>query len=133
MTAQGAEYTGAQWRPPPLSPLPHKAKPILTHKFPKSEKNRYGDNTNLISFKKWLFHYILCPFLYGIELQLGGAIEISPRALVVLKPPLHPVEVVCRLCSKPPVIQSLLPSKLETMLQICIYPNSYNTGWQLIP
>ena len=27
-------------------------------------------------------------FSYGFELQLGGAVEISPRALVVLKPPL---------------------------------------------
>ena len=40
------------------------------------------------SFNKWLFHYILCIFSYGFELQLGGAVEISPRALVVLKPPL---------------------------------------------
>ena len=29
------------------------------------------------------------PFLYGLELQLGGVVEISPRALVVLKPPLY--------------------------------------------
>ena len=42
----------------------------------------------LISFNKWLFHYILSLFSYGFDLQLGGAVEISPRALVVLKPPL---------------------------------------------
>ena len=42
-----------------------------------------------------LFLLINCYFIisfafssYGFELQLGGAIEISPRALVVLKPPL---------------------------------------------
>ena len=28
------------------------------------------------------------PFSYGFELQLGGAVEISPRALEVLKPAL---------------------------------------------
>ena len=32
--------------------------------------------------------YPLPFFLYGFKLQLGGAVEISPRALVVLKPPL---------------------------------------------
>ena len=32
--------------------------------------------------------YPLHFFLYGFVLQLGGAVEISPRALVVLKPPL---------------------------------------------
>ena len=31
-------------------------------------------------------------FLYGFELQLRGAVEISPRALVVLKPALYPTE-----------------------------------------
>ena len=52
-------------------------------------KNHYGGNTNLISFNKWLFHYILCVFSYGFEMQLGGALEISPRVLVVLKPALR--------------------------------------------
>ena len=40
--------------------------------------------TLILFLYKWLFHYILCLFSYGFELQLGGAVEISPRALVVL-------------------------------------------------
>ena len=56
--------------------------------------------TNLISFNKWLFHYILCIFSYGFELQLGGAVEISPRVLVVLKPPLTIGEVGGRACKR---------------------------------
>ena len=44
--------------------------------------------TLILFFNKWLFHYILCLFSYGFELQLGGAVEISPRALEVLKPAL---------------------------------------------
>ena len=31
---------------------------------------------------------------YGFELQLGGAVEISPRALEVLKPALHTTIII---------------------------------------
>ena len=40
--------------------------------------------------------YFIIPFAffsYGFELQLGGAVEILPRALVVLKPALAPSDM----------------------------------------
>ena len=49
--------------------------------------------TYLISFNKWLFHYILCLFSFGFELQLGGAVQISPRVLEVLKLALFPPHI----------------------------------------
>ena len=41
------------------------------------------------------------PFTYEFELQLGGAVEISPRELVVLKPPLGASLMVVHLPFKP--------------------------------
>jgi hypothetical protein len=60
---------------------------ILTRKFPKSEKIVIV--TTLILFLLINDYFIISfAFLYGFELQLGDAVEISPRALVVLKIPL---------------------------------------------
>ena len=56
--------------------------------------------TLILFIYKWLFHHILCHFSYGFELQLGGAVEISPRVLAVLKPALviFIVVEVCHAC-----------------------------------
>ena len=85
-TAQGAGYKGAPQASPYLRSLIKQNLYLLVNSL--KRKNRYGGNTNLISLNKLLFHYILCLFSCGFKLQLEGAVEISPRALVVLKPAL---------------------------------------------
>ena len=84
-TVQGARCKGA---PPYLRLLINRNIYLLLNSL-KAKKIAMVATLIVISFNKWLFHYILCLFSYGFELQLGGAIETSPRALVVLNPALY--------------------------------------------
>ena len=76
MMSSAGVKVGHGWRPPRALDIKGcsliKQNLYLLVNSLKAKKNHYGGNTNLTSFNKWLFHYILCIFSYGFELQLGG-------------------------------------------------------------
>ena len=68
--------------------------------------------TTLILFLLINYYFIISFnfFSYKFELQLGGAVEISPRALVVLKPPLVNTIVMKHFQKSGPAKQPAFPS-----------------------